>query len=187
MLHGIDFWILIPAIIIVLFISTAAIQDIRTRRIPNRLTVSMFLGGVLYALLLGSVHGMRYAVSPALGFVAGFGILYLLWLFGAVGGGDVKLMGALGIWLGLKLTLYVFVLSTVVIVVTAAGLAIARAIRRTINSCRSRIASTEVSPPLLGQSPPVASDRSPAPGIPYAAPVAAATWMALVADLVLRY
>jgi prepilin peptidase CpaA len=43
------------------------------------------------------------------GFATGFGLLLLLWVIGGGGGGDVKLMGAVGAWLGAFPTLLVFV------------------------------------------------------------------------------
>ena len=76
---------------------TAAVIDMRTRRIPNALTASLAGAGlVLAAAGLG-----RVGIAAAL--AGGFaGVLLMLpgHVFGATGGGDVKLLGALGTLLG---------------------------------------------------------------------------------------
>lgn len=51
---------------------------------------------------------MTFAVA---GFVVGFLPLLVLWLVGGGGAGDVKLMGAVGAWLGAELTFYTYILS----------------------------------------------------------------------------
>jgi prepilin peptidase CpaA len=72
-------------------------SDWRTRRIPNWLTVSGFLLGVLMNLSLYSLAGARAAVEGA-----GMGLALLLpvVLLRGLGAGDWKLMGALGAFLG---------------------------------------------------------------------------------------
>jgi prepilin peptidase CpaA len=70
--------------------------DIRLRRIPNALTVA----GLGVALLLRSVNGVD---SLADGFAgAGFAVVLALipFAFGLLGGGDVKLLGAVGGFMG---------------------------------------------------------------------------------------
>ena len=77
----------------------AAVTDFRSRTIPNRLTYSAFVAGLLLAMATGE---LRSALLGAL--VAGGGA-YLLFIFRAIGGGDVKLLAALGMLLGLSHTL----------------------------------------------------------------------------------
>ncbi|WP_309089114.1 A24 family peptidase [Phenylobacterium sp.] len=76
----------------------AAAWDIRTFRIPNRLSLALAIGGVL-VLLTGD---MAEAASR----LASCGIVstaaLLLYLRGAMGGGDVKLLAAASIWLPLS-------------------------------------------------------------------------------------
>jgi len=59
--------------------------------------------------IAGLFHGLGFSL---LGFVTGFGILFLVWILGGGGGGDVKLMGALGAWLGAKATFEVLLVGT---------------------------------------------------------------------------
>ena len=95
---------------VVLLTSVAAFTDVRTRRIPNWLTVSATAAAVLYYAIAHQLPGVLFSLA---GFGAGFGILLTLWMIGGGGGGDVKLMGALGAMLGPKLTLLVFLVSVV--------------------------------------------------------------------------
>ncbi|MGC3969138.1 MAG: A24 family peptidase [Pirellulales bacterium] len=55
------------------------------------------------------------------GFGVGFGILFVLWITGGGGAGDVKLMGALGAWFGPKQTFSLFVISTVFVIILSIG------------------------------------------------------------------
>src|SRR4051812_43040520 len=83
----------------------AAVGDIRTRRIPNTLTFAMALSGILQSFF--AIH----TVAPThslLGFLTGFGLSFMLFLLGAVGGGDVKLLAGVGAWLGPQRVLAVF-------------------------------------------------------------------------------
>jgi prepilin peptidase CpaA len=71
--------------------------DWQTRRIPNWLTVSGFLLGLLVNMLLYRMEGARMALAGA-----GMGLALLLpvVLLRGLGAGDWKLMGALGALLG---------------------------------------------------------------------------------------
>lgn len=91
-----------------LYTIAAAIWDIRVKRIPNKLTLPVFGLGIVYQLAFNGLPGLK---DGGLGFLIGFGLLFVLWMIGSGGGGDVKLMGALSVWLGFRLTLYVLVSS----------------------------------------------------------------------------
>ena len=69
-------------------------------------------------VILGTVVMVLLCVALA---ATGFGILLVLWLIGGGGGGDVKLMGALGAWVGASLIMKVFFVSAVLIAVMACG------------------------------------------------------------------
>lgn len=83
----------------------AASTDIATRRIPNRL-VLLGLAGALVAQCL--LHGV---VAGALGWLAGaatgFGMLLPFYLLRGMAAGDVKLMLAIGAWVGAEMTFYI--------------------------------------------------------------------------------
>jgi prepilin peptidase CpaA len=77
--------------------SIACVTDLHTRRIPNVLTFGAALAGLLYQLATGGIDGLGQA---ALGWVVGVVFFLLPFALGGLGGGDVKLLGALGAWLG---------------------------------------------------------------------------------------
>jgi prepilin peptidase CpaA len=104
-------WILV--VVVGLFTAIAAIWDFRQYRIPNKLTLPVFFAGWVYQAVF---HGWPGIGNAAGGFLVGFGVLFLLWIVGGGGGGDVKLMGALSVWLGYKLTLIVLMASTVAVI-----------------------------------------------------------------------
>jgi len=80
----------------------AAVFDFRTRRIPNPLTY----GGLIAALGLALWPGLGPAPgAAALGLVAGFLPALALFAVGILGGGDVKLLAALGALVGYPLIL----------------------------------------------------------------------------------
>ena len=77
--------------------SLACVTDLNTRRIPNGLTFGAALVGFLYQFLSGGLDGLGHA---ALGWLVGAVIFILPFALGGLGGGDVKLLAALGAWLG---------------------------------------------------------------------------------------
>lgn len=78
------------------------ITDIKSMKIPNKITVPAMCLGVFIHILLDGYTGFWRALE---GGAVGFGIMLILYLCGAVGGGDVKLFGAIGTWVGTYLTL----------------------------------------------------------------------------------
>jgi len=105
-----EFWhvtcaILIPGILLASWI------DYTQRRVPNWLNAALVLVGFL---VQGLYFGWGGVGSGALGLLTGFGLLILPWLMHGMGAGDVKLMAAIGVWLGPLATLYSFVLGAMI-------------------------------------------------------------------------
>jgi len=73
-----------------------ASYDVASRRIPNPLTALAALCGLVFSLALGGAWGLLEGLAA--GGVA-FGLMLVFHIFGAVGAGDVKALGALGCFL----------------------------------------------------------------------------------------
>jgi prepilin peptidase CpaA len=86
----------------------AAWFDWRTRRIPNWLTVSGFLAGIVLNSMLQGWYGARQSLEGA---GLALGLLLPLVLLRGLGAGDWKLMGAVGALMGWRPTLFVLVVS----------------------------------------------------------------------------
>jgi prepilin peptidase CpaA len=71
--------------------------DLRTRRIPQVLTLGGALAGFAFHLASGGWSG---AALSAAGWALGIAIFFAPFALGGLGAGDVKLLGALGAWLG---------------------------------------------------------------------------------------
>ncbi len=83
-------------VFVISFALTAAIGDIWWRKIPRLYTVAGFVIGLVYHARHGEF--LSAAAAGLLGFIIGLAFFQL----GAVGGGDVKLIAALGAMLGLS-------------------------------------------------------------------------------------
>jgi prepilin peptidase CpaA len=82
-----------------LLLATACVSDLRTRRIPNVITLALMVGGVGYSL---ATKGPSVALAHVLGGGAVGLLLWLpFWLGRMLGAGDVKLAAAAGTWLGI--------------------------------------------------------------------------------------
>ncbi|PZM65812.1 A24 family peptidase [Paenibacillus dendritiformis] len=82
--------------------------DVRTHKIPNRLTMLAAAAGFM---IHGVANGWQGLAFSALGAGCGFGIMLLLYIMKGVGAGDVKLFAAIGALTGMYLTWQVFIFS----------------------------------------------------------------------------
>ena len=87
------------SIVILIILAIAVGWDLKARKIPNALTIPAAAGGLIFHLTTTGMPGLK---SSALGLATGLGVLLVLYLLGGMGGGDVKLLAALGAWLGPK-------------------------------------------------------------------------------------
>ncbi len=148
---------------VMLFTATAVALDLRSRTLTNWLTVPAFVSAVMFHCITGGLTGLGQSLA---GFAVGFGILLVLWLIGGGGGGDVKLMGAIGAWLGPALTLVVFLSTSVVTV----GVVIFVFVWKILT--RSRHVENPVGK--------VKNERT----LPYAVPVAVAVWGVMILKII---
>lgn len=105
-----SFWtttcaILIPGVLV------ASWVDYDQRRVPNVLNLSLILLGFGVQFYFFGTAGLAVG---GWGLLTGFGLLIIPWLMHGMGAGDVKLMAAIGVWLGPLLTFYSFALGAVI-------------------------------------------------------------------------
>jgi prepilin peptidase CpaA len=89
--------------------SIAGAFDLRYRRIPDWLAIAGFCSGLLMNLWLSGFHGVGTAL---LGAGVAAAVYLLLYLLRAVGGGDLKLMVAVGSISGPALWLVLFIIAS---------------------------------------------------------------------------
>ena len=75
----------------------ACVTDLRSRRIPNVLTFGAAGAALAYAFI---VAGWKGLAAAALGWVIGAAAFFVPFALGGLGAGDVKLLAAMGAWLG---------------------------------------------------------------------------------------
>lgn len=88
--------------------TAASVTDVRTHRIPNKLTASAMIGALVFWLVFGLVEGRGLAghgqgvqgtvTASFLGLLCGLIPYAILVTIGGLGGGDMKLMAAIGAW-----------------------------------------------------------------------------------------
>ena len=165
---------LIFHIAVVTFTILAMIFDLKFRKIPNKLTVTFFALGLIYQAVFNQWAGLKDA---GLAFLIGFGFLFILWLIGGGGGGDVKLMGALSVWLGYRKTLYVLIASTAVVIVITCVVIVWSLITK--GSFRTKQHYLATGKQTKGKKPVIETveQRKHRRIMAYAVPVAIATWL----------
>ncbi len=151
------------------YVLAAAITDARMHRIPNWLTVPAALLGLGYHTV--SPDGMGILGSLA-GFGVGFVLLLLPALLGGGGMGDVKLLAALGAWLGWKSLLVAFSLGMVL--ASLGALAV-----MAYNSLLGSQESAQSGPTLREMTTGRPKTQKPQRVLPFAVPLAVSTWVVL--------
>ena len=108
---------LIKYLILTPMLLSAFVIDYRLQIIPNRLNLTMFEVGIVIAFLYGTSN-VAITIDMLLGMLVGGGIFLVITLIGgliygkeAMGFGDVKLMGALGLYFGVSNILLISVMS----------------------------------------------------------------------------
>ncbi len=158
----------------------AAVSDFRARTVPNWLTVSGALLGVGLHVYLSGWSGAKFSL---LGLGLGFLIFLPLFALRGMGGGDVKLMAAIGAMAGVSNTFVIFILTALLGGVMAVGLllwkgGLGRALRN-VGFIVGRLARGKVP---HEDRPELDIDRSASLKLPYAIPMALGTLLYLLAS-----
>lgn len=117
----IKFMVLTPLLL------SACVIDFKLQIIPNRLNLTIFEIGIIFAFIYG-LSDVTITINMLLGMLAGGGVFLLITILGglfygkeAMGFGDVKLMGALGLFFGLPniiiITLVSFLIGAVLSII----------------------------------------------------------------------
>ena len=125
-LNLIKFALLIPMLL------SALVIDYKLQIIPNRLNLTMFEVGLLLTFIYG-IANINIATNMLLGMITGAGLFLVITLLGgviagkeAMGFGDVKLMGALGLYFGLSNIIVITLVSFLIGAVLSVGLLITK-------------------------------------------------------------
>ena len=92
-------------ILLALIMLASVVIDIKSRKIPNYLTFSAMIIGLCISLFAGGIVGL---INSFYGLLTGFALLIVPYMLGGMGAGDVKLLMAVGAFLGAVLTFNVF-------------------------------------------------------------------------------
>ncbi len=105
-----SFWLTTCAVLIP-GILWASWIDYKERRVPNWLNAAIAAAGFLAQ---GYFFGLSGLGTACAGLAVGFAVLIVPWLMHGMGAGDVKLMMAIGVWLGPYVTFMSFCVGALV-------------------------------------------------------------------------
>lgn len=157
-----------PTIVVLGVASAAVVFDLRARRIPNALTFSAALAALAYAGLHARWSGVETAT---VGWAVGAVVFFPFFALGGMGAGDVKLLAALGAWLGPINALLVAMFASIAGGVLALVVALTRGYLSTaLSNLWLMLTHWRVSGP--GRVPGVTLKDSKSPRLAYAIPIA---------------
>jgi prepilin peptidase CpaA len=102
-------------------LAVATLTDLRSRRIPNWLVVPFLVAGLAVQAWLFGWHGFGQSLE---GFGLGALVYGIFSIFGGMGMGDVKLVAAIGAWIGPKQLLFAMLMTAMAGGLIAVGAAI---------------------------------------------------------------
>jgi prepilin peptidase CpaA len=158
-------------VVSLVMVGVGAVIDVRTRRIPNFLTFGGAGAALAYHTWAGGWAGLA---GSAEGWAVGIALFLPMFLLRGLGAGDVKLLGAVGAWLGPMGALWsglysVFAGGVLALVVGARHRYLGRAFRNLWNLLWFwRLAGVQPMPGLTVTD-------SPGPRLAYGAAIAAGT------------
>ncbi len=97
--------------VLLIILLVAAMIDLHTYKIPNLITIPAAVGALTYYT---GVHGFSGLLFSLAGLGTGIFLLFIPYMIGGIGGGDVKLMGVVGSFLGAKAVVIAFLFTAVI-------------------------------------------------------------------------
>lgn len=155
--------------------AAACITDVTTRRIPNVLTFGAAAGALM---VRGALFGMSGVFEGGAGWLTGFVLLFPLFFVRGLGGGDVKLVAALGAWFGPGDALWLALYTAVVGGIIGTAYALARGYLRTALSNLGVIGNHWFYSGFQAV-PGITLDDTERPRLPYAIPIFLGTMVTL--------
>jgi prepilin peptidase CpaA len=153
----------------------ACVTDIRTRRIPNLLTFGAAALAFMFHLF---IEGWTAGGTSVLAWLVGLLVFLPFFLVGGLGAGDVKLVAAIGAWLGSPaLTMWVALYTGIAGGVMALMVMLVRGYAKTtFNNLRLMITSWRLG---VATVPGLTLDETTGPKLAYAIPIAVGTGLTL--------
>ncbi len=158
------------AALVAVYTLIAAVVDYRSKKIPNWLTVPTAVLGLLFNSFAPHGIGPLWALA---GFAVGFVLLLLPWILGGGGMGDVKMLAALGAWLGPVWILWAFGLGSCLAAAMAIAIMIGGTFTEGVSVTQRRFLNRGGSVTATG------TPRKLRRVLPFAVPMAIATWCVL--------
>lgn len=112
-----------------LLLVSAGIEDVRTREIANWKNATIALLAPLWWWLNGLSPWPDLAIQLGVAFAV-FAFFWAMFHFGGMGGGDVKMIGALALWFPFQALLWMLIIMSLVGGALTLLLVIERAVRR---------------------------------------------------------
>jgi prepilin peptidase CpaA len=166
--------LVVPVVVLVVGV-VACVTDVRSRRIPNILTFGAAACGLLFHLSVAGLPGLATAVG---GWATGVALFLPFFLLRGMGAGDVKLLAALGAWLGpmqtIWLALFASMAGGVMALIVASSTGYLRSLFRNIGNM---LLFWYVAGPR--PVPDQTLDRSASPRLAYAIPIFVGTVITL--------
>jgi prepilin peptidase CpaA len=87
----------VQAAAVLIVCAAACVTDLRARRVPNALTFGAAAVALAFHAFTGGWSGLGWSAA---GWLAGVALFAPFFVLGGMGAGDVKLLAAIGAWLG---------------------------------------------------------------------------------------
>jgi prepilin peptidase CpaA len=148
----------------------ACVTDVRSRRIPNALTFAAAGAAILFHWWVAGPHAAAASVG---GWFVGVLLFSPFFIAGGLGAGDLKLVGAVGAWLGPMPAVFVVLYTALAGGVLAIVVAVARGYAKTaFGNLRFILTSWRLG---MAAIPGMTLEDAPGPRLAYALPIAVGT------------